>query len=145
MLETRIGKQDDRAARIKRGLCTWLKVKRWLWKSTLPKKAKALIVQATVEGTRLFDSAARPWSTTDTNKLQSVVDKAYWFIWNAARGLALQLMSETNTNSYQARKELEIVSLPCRMKKRALERIGHVLRMPKSRIVKRTVRGHWKR
>ena len=144
MLGTMIGKAEDRSARIKRGYYAWHKVKRWLWKSTLSKRTKALIVQATVESTMLFDSAVRPWSVTDMRRFQSVVDKAYRYIWNDGRGSALIRMEQTGTNSYQIRKELGISSVRQKIEQRALERIGHVLRMPHSRMVKRTVLGHWK-
>ena len=144
MLGTRIGKNEDKVARIKRGYCAWYKIKRWLWKSTLSKRTQAIAVQARVESTMLFDSAVRPWSKTDINKMQSVVDKAYRHIWNGGRGLALIRMQETSTNSYQIRKELGIPSIRCKIEKRALERIGHILRMPNTRTVKRVVLGHWK-
>ena len=49
------------------------------------------------------------------------------------------------TNSFQIRKELGIVSVRWKIENNAQERIGDVLRMPNSRIVKRTVLGHWKR
>ena len=128
----------------KRRYCAWYKIKRWLWKSTLSKRTQAIAVQATVESTMLFDSAVRPWSKTDINKMQSVVDKAYRHIWNSGRGLALIRMQETSTNSYQIRKKLGIPSIRYKIEKQALERIGHILRMPNSRTVKRVVLGHWK-
>ena len=96
-----------------------------------------------VESTLLFDSSTRPWDTTSIRELQSMVDKRYRSVWNNGRGLPLKRMQEEHVNMYGVRRELEIVGVRTKIEKRALERVGHILRMPDKRMVKRVVLGQW--
>ena len=143
MLGTLIGKTEDRNARTKRGSQAWFKVKKWLWKSTLSKRTKALIVQGVVEASLLFDSNVRSWSATDTDKLQSIADRCYRFVWNNGKAGALLRMQNEGINSFQIRKDLGIESIRTKVEIRALQRLGHVLRMPDCRAVKKIVLGNW--
>ena len=143
MLGTKVGKKDDVALRIKRGNCAWARVRRWLWRSNLKKRTKAIIVQAVVESSMLFDCNVRGWSTTDTKRLQSVADKAYRFVWNSGRGLTLIRMQEEQVNMYEIRHQLGIDSIRQKVEIRSLQRIGHLLRMPNSRLTKKVVLGRW--
>ena len=70
----------------------WAKVRKWLWKSALLKRTRIIVVQAVVESSMLFDCNFRSWSVTDTTKIQSVVDKAYRFVWNNDKGQTLTRM-----------------------------------------------------
>ena len=95
MLGTRIGKSEDRGARIRRGLGARHKVKGWLWKSKLSKRTKALIAQGVVEAAMSFDSNVRSWSPTDLQKFQSVADRCYRFVWNnVKKGSLLRMQNE---------------------------------------------------
>ncbi|XP_075264195.1 uncharacterized protein LOC142356111 [Convolutriloba macropyga] len=143
MLGTRIGKKQDLAARINRGNATWNKVRKWFWKSNLSKRTRAVIVQATVEATLLFDCTVHPWNKSEIRKLQSVADKAYRWIWNEGRGLSKIRMQKEGVNAFGIRKKLQIASLRCKIETRSLQRIGHILRMPDARTVKRAVLGQW--
>ena len=91
----------------------------------------------------LFDSKRKNWSKSDMNKLQTVVDKAYQLIWNNGKGLALIRMEQEKTNMWEVRRQLQIKSIRTKIETRTLERIGHVIRMPNERIVKRVVMGQW--
>ena len=55
MLGTRIGRKDDLKARVQRVNAAWYKTKKWLWRSKLSMRTQALVVQALVESTMLFD------------------------------------------------------------------------------------------
>ena len=63
-------------ARTKKALCSWSKIRKWFYISTLS-RTRAIIVQVTVEVTLLFDSHTKAWTITECNKLQSIVDKCY--------------------------------------------------------------------
>ena len=143
MLGTRVGKKRDLAARIKRGYVAWAKVKKWLWKSKLSKRTQAVIVQAVVESTMLFDSIVRAWTKTDCQKLQTVADRAYRFIWNDGRGKTLLRMEKERTNMFEIRRQLGIDSVQQKIEVRALERLGHVIRMPDTRLTKKIILGRW--
>ena len=143
MLGTRIGKAEDLKARIQRGYTAAAKIRKWLWKSTLKRRTKALIIQAVVESTMLFDSNARAWSPSDIQKLQSVVDKSYRSVWNNGKKMTLVRMQQEGKNMFAVRRELEISSLRTKIETRALQRIGHVLRMPDHRLTKKVVLGRW--
>ena len=106
MLGTLIGKKKDREARIRRANGAWAKVKKWLWKSKLSKRTRALVVQAVVESSLLFDCNARPWTVGDLNRFQSVVDRFYRYIWNNGKGLPLVRMQEEGVNVYEVRRQL---------------------------------------
>ena len=143
MLGTLIGKREDRGARIKRGYHAWSKVKQWLWNSSLSKRTRALVVQAVVESTLLFDCSVRAWTPTDIQKFQSVADRAYRFVWNNGKPHTLIRMQNEGVNSYEIRRQLNIESIRTKIECRALERMGHVLRMSDERIVKKAVLGSW--
>ena len=144
MLGTLLGRKEDCNARTKRGNAAWAKVRKWLWRSTLSKRTKALVIQAVVESTMLFDSNARSWRQSDIKRLQSVADRCYRFIWNNGKGMALIRMQE-KTNTYEIRRQLNITSIRTKIETRCLQRIGHVLRMPNYRLTKQVVLGHWKK
>ena len=143
MLGTMLGKKEDRAARIKRVYTAWTKVKRWLWRSSLKKRTRTLIVQAVVESTMLFDCSARAWSPTDLQKMQSMLDTCYRFVWNDGRGLPKLRMQREGTNSFEIRRQLGVQAIRTKLETRGLERIGHVLRMPNERTTKRVILGRW--
>ena len=138
-----IGKKEDISARTKRGNLAWAKVQNWLWKSSLRKRTRALIVQAVVDSTMLFDSSARAWAASEVAKFQSVPDRAYRFIWNDGRGLPLIRMQRESINMFRIRNGLQISSVRTKVEIRALERAAHVMRMPNSRLSKQVVFGRW--
>ena len=143
MLGTLIGKKKDREARIRHAIGAWAKVKKWLWKSKLSKRTRALVVQAVVELSLLFDCNARPWTVGDLNRFQSMVDRFHRYIWNNGKGLPLVRMQKEGVNGYEVRRQLGITSIRSKVEIRALERIGHVLRMPNERMTKKVVLGRW--
>ena len=98
-----IGRKVDRQERMRRANVAWVKLKPRLWKSKLSRRTKAVIVQAVVESTLLFDTQAQRWTNTDLKKLQSTVDKCYRFISNDGKGLPQIRMQREHTN-----REIEI-------------------------------------
>ena len=99
--------------------------------------------KAVVESTLLFDCSVRAWTPTDIQKFQSVADRAYRFVWNNGKPLTLIRMQNEGVNSYEIRRQLNIESIRTKIECRALEWMGHVLRMSDERIVKKAVLGSW--
>jgi hypothetical protein len=56
-------------------------IKRRLCNTKISKKAQATIIEACVEGTMLFDCAARPWKKAEIKKMQQQVDRSYRYVW----------------------------------------------------------------
>ena len=77
-------------------------------KSTLSNRTKNLIVQGVIEASILFYSNVRSWSATGTEKLQSVAERCYRFMWNNGKAGALLKMQDIAVNSFQVRKVLGI-------------------------------------
>ena len=75
MLATRVGRGKDVKASLQRGYHAWSKIRRWLWQSNLSKGTKAIVVQAVVESSSLFDCNVRPWLQGDIIEMQGMVEK----------------------------------------------------------------------
>ena len=142
MLWTLVGKTKDLNARISRGNQAWFKVKKSQWKSDLTIRTSALAVQATVESKLLFECTVQPWCNSYIDKLQKVVYKAYRWIWNDGKGLARLGIQKEHVNPYRFSKQLQITSLRSKIELRTRERIGHIIRMPDCRAVKKAVLGN---
>ena len=141
MLGSWMGESNDTSQRLKRGGAAWMKVKHRLKGSKMSKRMQARIVEACVESTVLFDCQARTWQIGEIKKLQSMMDKRYRQIWSRGTGPPLMQMQQEGKNMFDVRKDLGVKSLRCKIEKRVLERIGHVMRMKDDRIVKVTVLG----
>ena len=89
----------------------WSKVKQWLWRSTLSRRTRALIVQRVVVNTILFDSNARPWNLGAVRRLEGMAEKCYRLVWSGGRGQSLKRMQELGVNMFAVRKELTITSI----------------------------------
>ena len=139
MLGTRIGLKEDVEARLKRGYHSWSKVKQWLWKSNLGKRTRAIFVQGVVDSTPLFDNNTRAWTKGAVRRLQSLVDKCYRHVWSGGKGQPLRRIDA----SQKTRTGHSLASIRTKPETRALERLGHILRMPQERLVKRVVLGQW--
>ena len=70
-----------------------------------------------------------------------MVDKAYRWVWCGGKGPPLRVMKEKGVNMVDVRKELGVMSLRWKIEKRVLERIGHVMRLDDSRVLKAVVLG----
>ena len=106
-------------------------------------RTQALVVQAVVESTMLFDCMVHTWTATDIQKMQSVPDNANRWIWNHKRGLAKLRMQKEHVNTYEIRGQLGIASMRAKIETRTLSKIGHILRMPNERPTKRIILGTW--
>ena len=81
------------------------------------------------------------WRISEIKKLQSCMDKKYRQIWARGNCPPLVQMQTEHKNMYDVRRELDIKSIRYKIEKRVLERIGHVMRMDDSRMVKAAVLG----
>ena len=74
-------------------------------------------------------------------RLQSMVDKAYRYIWSNKKGPPLIKMQKEGVNMVDVRKSLGVKLIRWKIEKRVYERIGHVLRMEDGRMVKSVMFG----
>ena len=82
----------------------------------------------------------RPCTANDIKKLQKFADRAYRYVWNNGKPRALIRLLE-KINSFQLGRKLQIESKRTNIEIRALERLGHVLRRPDKRMVKKVALG----
>ena len=144
MLGCYMGWKEDVNQRIRRAGMSWSKVKRRLKGSRMSKRMQAKIVEACVESTMLFDCQARSWQVSEMNRMQSMMDRKYRYIWSNKTKPPLIQMQEEHTNMQDVRNSLKVKSLRWKIEKRVLERIGHVLRMEDTRQVKAVTLGWMK-
>lgn len=116
-------------------------MKAQLMHSKLSGKTQARVVQACVESSLLFDCSTRVWYASEIKRIQSWIDRCYRHVWNQGRGQPLIRMQRQHENMQDVRNTLGIRSVRCKIERRVLERIGHVMRMPNSRMVKIAVLG----
>ena len=119
--------QEDVRQRLKRGGKSWI-----------TKRLQAKIVEMSVESSLLFDCQARTWKVKDVKQMQSLVDRAYRYIWSDRK-------QAERVNMVDVRNALGVKSLRWKIEKRIYERMGHVLRMEDGRLVKLIVFGWLKR
>ena len=136
MLGSWLGPKEDIKQRKKRAGASWAKVKGQLKGSRLSKRSQALVVQACVESTLLFDCQVRTWQVGEIKKLQSCVDKMYRYIWSRKNQPPLMQMQAEGVNMQDIRTSFGIKSIRWKIEKRSLERLGHIMRMEDDRLVK---------
>ena len=141
MLGSWMGWAEDIKQRLKRGGRSWLIAKQRLKGSKLPKKVQARVVEASVESSVLFDCPARTWRVKEIQWLQSLVDRAYRYIWSNKKKLPLVQIQQEGVNMVDVREALGVKSLRWKIEKQVYESIGHVLRMEDGRLVKALVFG----
>ena len=138
-----LGEGEDIRQRLKRAGYTWMKVRRQLKGAKVSKRVQARVVEACVESTLLFDCQARTWQLREVKQLQQSMDRKYRHIWSNKREPPLIQMQREGKNMYDVRRELGVRSVRQKIEKRVLERIGHVMRMEDTRLVKASVLGWW--
>ncbi len=136
MLGSWLGPAEDIKQRKKRAGASWAKVKGQLKGSRLSKRSQALVVQACVESTLLFDCQVRTWQVGEIKKLQSFMDKMYRYIWSSKNQPPLMQMQTEGLNMQDIRTSFGIKSIRWKIEKRCLERLGHIMRMEDDRLVK---------
>ena len=77
------------------------------------------------------------------NESPSRPSPCYRYIWGNRNRQPLREMHDRHSNMEDVRTRLGVKSIRCRIEKRVLERIGHVLRMGNDRITKAVVLGWW--
>ena len=136
MLGCYVGAEVDVRQRIKRAGMAWMRVKNQLRGSRISKKVQARVVEACVESTMLFDCHARTWQLGEIKKLQQTMDRKYRHIWSNKREPPLVQMQREGKNMFDVRRELGVKSVRLKIEKRVLQRIGHIMRMEDTRLVK---------
>ena len=119
----------------------WTKVKRRLKNSRLTKRTQARVVEAVVESTMLYNCQVQTWNVSEKNRIQRKVDQCYRYVWSSKTQPPLKEMEQKHKNRWNLRKELRIKSVRSKIEKRSMERLGHIIRMPDDRRVKRVTFG----
>jgi hypothetical protein len=125
MLGCYMGYKEDISQRSRRSGMAWSRVKRRLKGTKMSKSRQARIVEACIESTLLFDCQTRTWQISELNKLQSVMDRKYRYIWSRQNKPPLIQMQEEHKNMQDVRNELNVKSVRWKVEKRVLERLGH--------------------
>ena len=141
MLGCYVGEDEDNRQRRKRAGMAWMKVKNQVRGSRISKKVQVRVVEACVESTMLFDCHARTWQLKEIKKLQQTMDRKYRHIWSNKREPPLVQMQREGKNMFDIRRELGVKSVRLKIEKRVLQRIGHIMRMDDTRLVKATCLG----
>ena len=144
MLGCWMGAKTDIQQRKARAGKAWFQVKKQLFRSTLPRRTQARIIEACVEAALLFDCNTRVWYVREIKSLQSWIDRCYRRIWGRNTGPPLIQMQQQGVNMFDVREALGIKSIRYKIEKRILERIGHIIRMDDARLVKTAVLGWFK-
>ena len=141
MLGSYIGRKEDVKQRVKRAGTAWFKVKKQLKGSRMSKRMQAMVVEACVESTLLFDVQVRTWRLSDIKQMQKTMDKMYRYLWSRKNKPPLVQMQEEHKNMQDVRNELGVKTVRYKVEKRVLERVGHVMRMEDTRTVKAVTLG----
>ena len=136
-----LGPKEDCTQRIRRAGMAWSQVKPRLKGSKMSKHIQARVAEACVESTLLFDCQTRTWHQTEIKKLQSAMDRKYRYIWSNKTKPPLMQMQEQSKNMQDVRNALGVKTVRWKIEKRALERLGHIMRMEDDRQVKAVTLG----
>ena len=86
-------------------------------KCKLSKKTQAKVVETCVESTILFNSAVRPFSQSETKRIQSWIDKRYRYIWSNKKKEPLKQMESNHMNMQDVRNELDVMTIRSKVEK----------------------------
>ena len=89
----------------------------------------------------LFNYNTRPFYKSEVKQLQKAMDRRYRLIWGSGNKEPLRKMEEKRMNMWDVRRQLVVESIRTKIEIAHLKRIGHVLRLPDDRLVKRMVLG----
>ena len=70
------------------------------------------------------------WIISEINKIQNEEDKCYRYAWSSKNQAPLKEMEQKHKNRWNMRKEIRVKSIRLKIKKRSMERLGHMMRMP---------------
>ena len=141
MLGTYMGNEHDTKMRIKRAARMWMQIKKRFMKCKLSRKTQDKVVETCVESTILFNAAVRPFSKSETKRIQSWIDRRYRYIWSNKKEEPLRPMERNHMNMQDERNELDVMTIRSKIEKSHLVRIGHIARMSDERLVKQAKMG----
>ena len=140
-----LGEEEDTRTRIKRRMGAWWKVKRRLNYSRFTKRTQARVMEAAVESTTLYNCNVRTWYTWEINRLQHSLDKCYRYVWRSKTMASHRELEARGCNMRCIQKKLRVKSVRMKIELRSLERLGHVLRMPRENRTRKTIFGWLKK
>ena len=136
-----MGAKTDVQQRKARPGKAWCQVKKQLYRSTLPRRTQARIIEACVEAALLFDCNTGVCYVRESKTLQSWIDRSYKRLWCRNTCPPLIQIELEGVNLVDMREFFGIKSIRYKIEKRTLARIGHVIRMEDSRLVETVVLG----
>ena len=98
-----------------------------------------------MESTILFNAAVRPFSKSETKRIQSWIDKRYRYIWSNKKEEPLRQMERNHMNMQDVRNELDVMTIRSKIEQSHLVRIGHFARISDERLVKQATMGWMRR
>ena len=139
MLGVYLGRKEDISQRLRRGALIFTRTRKRFTKSQLSKRTQALVVDTCVKGTMLFNCNTRPFYKSELKQLQKTMERRYRLIWGSGNKEPLKEMEEKHVKMWDVRRQLGVESIRTKIEIAHLRRIGHVLRLPDDRLVKRMV------
>ena len=140
MLGTYIGRKKDVDMRINRRMNACFLVRKRIKGAKLTKRtSKDRGSMCRVNGAfRRTDSTE---FQNEINRIQRNVDRIYRYIWSDKKEPPLKEMAKNNVNIFEVRSQLAVDRIETKITRRALQRVGHVLRMDKKRPAKKVIIG----
>ena len=141
MLEVYFGRKENISQRLRRGALIFAKIRRRFTKSRLSKRTQVLVLDTCVESTVLFNCNTGPFYKSGVKQLQRAMDRRYRLVWGSSNKEPLREMKEKHVNMWDVRGQLGAESIRTKIEIAHLRRIGHVLRLPDKRLVKKMLLG----
>ena len=141
MLGVYLGREKDIYQRLRKGALIFARIRKHFTSSRLSKRTQALVLDTCVESTMLFNCNTRPFYKSEMKQLQKAMYKRYRLIWGSGNKVPLREMEEKHVNMWNVRRQLGVKSIRTKIKIAHLRCIGHVVRLPDNRLVKRIVLG----
>ena len=89
----------------------------------------------------LFNCNTKPFYKSEVKQLQKAMDRRYRLIWGSGNKEPLREMEKKHLNMWDVRRQLGVEIIGTKIEIAHLRRIGHVLRLPDDKLVKRMVLG----
>ena len=141
MLGVYLGRKEDIFQRLRRGALIFARIRKRFTKSRLSKRTQALVLDTCVENTMLFNRNTRPFYKSEVKQLQRAMDRRYRLIWGSGNKEPLKEIEKKHVNMWDVRRQHGVESIHTKIEIAHLRCIGHVLRLPDDRLVKKIVLG----
>ena len=138
MLGTYIGRKKDVDMRINRIMNACFLVRKRIKGAKLTKRTQDCGSMCRVNGA--FGRTDSTEFQNEINRIQRNVDRIYRYIWSEKKEPPLK-MAKNIVNIFEVRSQLAVDRIETKITRRALQRVGHVLRMDNKRPAKKVIIG----